>query len=163
MLRRPVRSWNAYLKLLVVGALVLALVFRLGNLSTKPYWGDEVFTSMRVSGYRSGDIKSKINGRLVPVEELYQYRDVGSGRSWRNTLGALSGRPEHAPLYFVLARLWAQVFGSSVGAMRSLPAVISLLTLPLFYWLSRLLFNSSEVAKMTLCLACVSPIFIRQA
>nr|WP_228024572.1 glycosyltransferase family 39 protein [cf. Phormidesmis sp. LEGE 11477] len=72
-------------------------------------------------------------------------------------------RPEHAPLYFVLARAWAQVFGGSVGAMRAFPAVTSLFTLPLFYWLARLLFNSATTAKITLCLACVSPILIRYA
>lgn len=164
LLRQIARSWNAYLKLLVAVTLVLALVFRLGNLSVKPYWTDEVFTSIRISGYSSGVVSGKIDRQLVPVEDLYQYRDVDkSGRSWRNTVGALVGRPEHAPLYFLLARGWAQIFGSSASAMRAMPALVSLLALPLFYWISRLLFNSSETANVTLCLACVSPILIRQA
>lgn len=161
--KRLNRLWNFYLKLLVIVALVLALYFRLGNLAVKPYWADEVFTSLRVSGYSSGTVDRKIDGELVPIDALYQYQDVDSGRSWRNVIGALAGRPEHAPLYFVLARLWAQAFGSSVGAMRAMPALISLLALPLFYWVSRLLFHSSEIANVTLCFACVSPILIRQA
>ncbi|EDX86294.1 hypothetical protein S7335_3997 [Synechococcus sp. PCC 7335] len=148
----------------MISALILSVIFRLGNLATKPYWEDEVYTSVRVSGYRLGTIQGQLDRRVVSIESLSQYQDVAkSGRSWSDSFNALLNRPEHAPLYFVLARAWAQVFGSSVGAMRALPAVIGLVTLPLFYWFSRLLFNSSITANITLCLACVSPILIRQA
>ncbi|MBE9060231.1 glycosyltransferase family 39 protein [cf. Phormidesmis sp. LEGE 11477] len=162
--RKPNRWWGSYLRLLVAGALVLAVTFRLGNLSTKPYWEDEVFTSMRVSGYTLALVREQFDRRIVSAESLFQYQDVvQSGQSWGDSLSALSSRPEHAPLYFVLARAWAQVFGSSPGAMRAFPAITSLLTLPLFYGLARLLFNAPATASITLCLACVSPILIRQA
>ncbi len=164
MLFKKIASlWDIYFRMLLIGALVLALVFRLGNLDVKPYWGDEVLTSIRVSGYKLGTTAYEIRNRIMPVEELFQYRDINSGRSWPDTSNALISQPEHTPLYFVLARLWSEIFGSSVGAMRALPALISLLTLPLFYWMSLLLFESAETATVTLCLACVSPILIRQA
>lgn len=163
LLKKMARLWNVYLRLLLIAALVLGLVFRLGNLSAKPYWGDEVSTSIRVSGHRLETVKAAIHNEIVPVESLFQYQDIRSGRSWKDTARALISHPEHAPLYFMLARLWSEVFGSSVGAMRALPALMSLLALPLFYWMSRLLFQSAEAATVTLCLACVSPILIRQA
>ena len=164
LFRKIERRWNIYLRVLVVVTLILAITFRFANLSIKPYWEDEVYTSIRISGYTLGIVQEQLDRKVVLVESLSQYQDVDkSGRSWGDSIEALLSRPEHAPLYFVLARAWAQVFGSSVGVMRALPAVISLFTLPLFYWLSWLLFNSSTTADITLCLACVSPILIRQA
>lgn len=119
---------------------------------------------MRVSGYKLEAVQKQLDRRVVSIESLSQYLDVGkSGRSWGDSINALLSRPEHAPLYFVVARAWAQVFGSSAGAMRALPAIIGVFSLPFFYWVSKLLFNSSTTASITLCLACVSPILIRQA
>lgn len=155
--------WKGGFRFIVIGVVVLGIVFRLGNLAIKPYWEDEVFTSLLVSGYEIETIETAVKGNLMPVDGLTKYQEVHLGRSWKDTSVALSKRPEHTPLYFLLARAWAECFGSSITAMRAFPAVSSLLTLPLFYWLARLLFGSSEVAAITLCLACTSPIFIRYA
>lgn len=146
-----------------IGVVVLGIIFRLGNLSQKPYWEDEVFTSAIISGYELETIEADLQNRLTPVESLAKYKDVRLGKSWTDTAIALAKRPEHTPLYFLLARAWALCFGSSIATMRAFPAITSLLTLPLFYWLARRLFNSSETATVTLCLACTSPIFIRYA
>ena len=146
-----------------VGVVVLGIIFRLGNLSLKPYWEDEAFTSAIISGYELETIEADLQNRLTSVESLAKYQDVRLGKSWTDTAIALAKRPEHTPIYFLLARAWALCFGSSVAAMRAFPAITSLLTLPLFYWLSRLLFNSSKTATVALCLACTSPIFIRYA
>ena len=154
---------GSLLQSVAIGVVVLGIVFRLGNLSLKPYWEDEVYTSTLVSGYEIEDIKADISNRLVSVESLAKYQDVRLGKSWQDTAIALAKRPEHTPLYFLLARVWALCFGSSEAAMRAFPAMTSLLTLPLFYWLAYLLFESAEVATITLCLACTSPIFIRYA
>ena len=156
-------SSDSFFRIVLVSVLIFGIVFRLGNLDTKPYWRDEVYTSMRVSGYELGSMKDGIHGQLISVNTLRQYLDVESGRSWPDALKAMTDRPEHTPLYFVLARAWAEVFGSSVGSMRAFPALISLLMLPLFYRLSRLLFYSIDVANATFCLACTSPILIRYA
>ena len=44
---------NSYFKGIVLLVLVLGIIFRLGNLDVKPYWEDEIYTSMRISGYQS--------------------------------------------------------------------------------------------------------------
>ncbi len=154
---------NSYFKGIVLLVLVLGIIFRLGNLDVKPYWEDEVYTSMRISGYQSDMLKKEVIGKAIQVETLSQYLDVNSGKSWIDTSIALVNKPEHTPLYFLLARAWAELFGSSIWSMRAFPALVSLLALPLFYWLALLLFESPTVASTTLCLACVSPIMIRYA
>ena len=156
-------DWEGLLRIAAIAIVILGIVFRLGNLSTKPYWEDEVFTSTLVAGYEIESVESELKGRLISVGDLAKYQDVRLGRDWQQTSIALAKRPEHTPLYFLLARLWAECFGSSVAAMRAFPALSSLLTLPLFYWLARLLFHSSETATVTLCLACSSPILVRYA
>lgn len=152
--------WRGGFQLVVIGVVLLGIVFRLGNLAVKPYWEDEVFTSLLVSGHQ---IETALKGHLTPVDALANYQDVRLGQSWRDTSFALAKRPEHTPLYFLLARVWAKCFGSSITAMRAFPALSSLLTLPLFYWLACLLFDSVETAAIALCLACTSPILIRYA
>ena len=154
---------KALFRTVVAIVVVLGIVFRLGNLAAKPYWEDEVYTSTLVAGYEMESIEADLEGKLTSVEALSKYQDVQLGQSWKNTSVALAKRPEHTPLYFLLARAWAECFGSSVTTMRAFPAVTSLLTLPLFYWLSVLLFESSEAAAIALCLACTSPILIRYA
>ena len=154
---------NSYFQGIVILVLVLGIVFRLGNLDLKPYWEDEVYTSMRISGYQSDMLKKDVIAKAIPVKTLSQYLDVNSGQSWIDTSIALVNKPEHTPLYFLLARAWAKLFGSSVLTMRAFPALISLLSLPLFYWLALLLFESPIVASTTVCLASVSPIMIRYA
>ncbi|MDJ0691885.1 MAG: glycosyltransferase family 39 protein [Xenococcaceae cyanobacterium MO_188.B32] len=157
------KLYGSCFKGIVLIIIVLGIIFRLGNLDVKPYWEDEVYTSMRISGYQLGMVEKAVSGKPVQVETLSKYQDVKSGQSWIDTSIALAKRPEHTPLYFLLARAWAELFGSSIFSMRAFPALISLLSLPLFFWLALLIFQSSTVASTTLCLACVSPIMIRYA
>ncbi|MGK7896301.1 MAG: glycosyltransferase family 39 protein [Xenococcus sp. (in: cyanobacteria)] len=157
------RLYNSYFKVIVILVLVLGIIFRLGNLDVKPYWEDEIYTSMRISGYQSDQLKKVVLGRPMQVQTLSQYLDVKSGKSWLDTATALVNKPEHSPLYFLLAKAWAEIFGSSTWSMRAFPALVSLITLPLFYWLSLLLFKSPNIASITVCLVSVSPIMIRYA
>ncbi|MGK7947422.1 MAG: glycosyltransferase family 39 protein [Xenococcaceae cyanobacterium] len=154
---------NSSFKLVILLLLGLGIIFRLGNLELKPYWEDEVYTSMRISGYDSDLLKKEVNNNLIQVKSLSQYLEVNSGRSWLDTSNALINKPEHTPLYFLLARAWAKLFGSSIGSIRAFSALVSLFALPLFYWLALLLFDSVNIARTTLCLACVSPILIHYA
>ncbi len=131
---------NSSFKLVILLLLGLGIIFRLGNLELKPYWEDEVYTSMRISGYDSDLLKKEVNNNLIQVKSLSQYLEVNSGRSWLDTSNALINKPEHTPLYFLLARAWAKLFGSSIGSIRAFSALVSLFALPLFYRLALLLF-----------------------
>ncbi|NER80062.1 MAG: hypothetical protein F6K42_10855, partial [Leptolyngbya sp. SIO1D8] len=134
-------------KVIVISIVVLGMIFRLGSIDVKPYWEDEVYTSMRVAGYELAVVQEALLGKPLQVQTLSQYQDVSSGQSWLDTSIALAKRTEHTPLYFLLARAWAEILGSSVWGMRLLPALVSILTLPLFYWMALLLFKSPTVAR----------------
>jgi uncharacterized membrane protein len=160
----------AGLRLLVVVLLVLGVFFRFVNLDKKVYWLDETSTSLRISGYtrdmmeadmlervRSGDRES----RFLTSDDLLKYQRVSSDRNLNHAIQALATRPEHPPLYFLLARFWVQLFGNGVGTIRSLSAVISLFAFPAMYWLAQELFGKASPAKwMAMGLVAVSPLHL---
>lgn len=145
--------------------IALGIVFRLVNLDRKPYWHDEIFTSLRVSGYRTEEVVQQIyTGKEIRVADLYPYQKLAPERSAIDTIQRLAEEvPEHPPLYFVTARLWAQAFGSSIAAMRSLSVLMSLLLLLIVYRLCLQLFASSTVGWIAVVLMSVSPNYVRYA
>ena len=60
------------------------------------------------------------------------------------TLDALKRRPEHAPLYYLAARLWAPHFNDPVVGTRSLSALFGVLLIPAMFWLAWELFANLE-------------------
>ncbi|WP_242040563.1 glycosyltransferase family 39 protein [Coleofasciculus sp. FACHB-1120] len=80
-----------------------------------------------------------------------------------DTIKVLAGRPEHTPLYYLMARFWVQWFGSDVAAIRSLSALISLLAFPCIYWLSKELFDASLVGLIAIALVAISPFHVLYA
>ncbi|MGJ3251821.1 MAG: glycosyltransferase family 39 protein [Elainellaceae cyanobacterium] len=144
--------------------LSLGLAFRLINLDNPFYWVDEVATSIRISGYTQEQVVQQIaTGDVLSIEDVQHYQQLNADRDWADTFDALRQSPEHAPLYFILARLWVQMFGSSVVAIRSLSVVCSVVALPCFYWLTVELFKAPVVGWMAVGLLSVSPFFVAYA
>ncbi|MGJ3254549.1 MAG: glycosyltransferase family 39 protein [Elainellaceae cyanobacterium] len=157
-IKRPLVRW------LVLILLGLGLLFRVANLDQRIYWVDEVATSIRVAGYTREEVTQTLaNGEVWAIAPIQHYQQLTSERGWADTLDALRQSPEHAPLYFILARLWVQLFGSSVVAIRSLSVICSLMALPCFYWLAVELFKSPLVGWMAIGLLSVSPFFVAYA
>ncbi len=154
-----VQKWLIFLAVIV---LVIGILFRFANLDRKFYWIDETYTSLRVSGYTEAEIIKQISyQKITSPSDLQKYQQINSEKTLSDTLNSLAIEdPQHPPLYYVLARYWAQWFGSSVAAMRSLAAVISLLVFPAIYWLAWELFESSAVAWMAMALFAISPYHI---
>ncbi|MEG4274578.1 MULTISPECIES: glycosyltransferase family 39 protein [unclassified Microcoleus] len=153
------RNW---LQFLIIAVLVIGILFRFANLDRKFYWIDETYTSLRVSGYTEAEIIKEISyQKITSPADLQKYQQINSEKTLRDTLNSLTTEdPQHPPLYYVLARYWAQWFGTSVAAMRSLAAVISLLVFPAVYWLAWELFESSAVAWMAIAIFAISPYHI---
>ncbi|MEP6515384.1 glycosyltransferase family 39 protein [Microcoleus vaginatus] len=164
--RDPLNSHNPsldkWLRFLIIAVLVIGILFRFANLDRKFYWIDETYTSLRVSGYTEAEIIKQISyQKITSPADLQKYQQINSENTLRDTLNSLATEdPQHPPLYYVLARYWAQGFGSSVAAMRSLAAVISLLVFPAIYWLAWELFESSAVAWMAIAIFAISPYHI---
>jgi uncharacterized membrane protein len=147
---------------LVTLVLALGLLFRVSHLERKAYWGDEVYSSLRVLGFKTTEVAKGIaTGAPIAVSAVQQYQRLAPGKSMGDTVNVLIQEDAHlTPLYFVLGRIWVAGVGSSVVAMRSLSVLFSLLTLPAGYWLSRELFNSVPIARLTVVLNLVSPLYL---
>lgn len=142
-------------------ALIVALYFRIYGLGDKVYWVDEVSTSLRVAGYTRQEVIEDIDRRdITTTDELKIYQHPNADRTWKDTIGALTQSPEHAPLYFVWLRGWQHLFGSSAIANRSLSVLFNILCFPFLYLLCSELFKIAEVGKVAIAFFAVSPFFV---
>ncbi|NER07139.1 MAG: hypothetical protein F6K17_33465 [Okeania sp. SIO3C4] len=103
------------------------------------------------------------DGQPRSPAELWQFVVAPSDRDRRTTLDALVQSPEHAPLYFLLAREWSARFGASPATLRLLSVVLSLLTLPMLAWLCWEWLYSSLAGGIAAALLAISPLFISYA
>jgi uncharacterized membrane protein len=153
------------LQFLLSVVLVMGIFFRFVNIDRKFYWFDETYTSLRVSGYLGKSVSEEIfNGPVVSSKDLLKYQSISDQKNEIDTIKGLAiEEGQLPPFYFVVARFWAKLFGTSVIAMRSLPALISLLEFPCAYWLCLELFESSIVGWVAMALVSVSPMHVLYA
>ncbi|MEG4442537.1 glycosyltransferase family 39 protein [Microcoleus sp. AT9_B5] len=146
------------MNLLAIGIL-LGIGFRFFEIDRKLYWHDEAYTSIRAAGFTRQEIDGELfQNRIFPAPELQKYQRIKPGSTEADTIRSLALEdPQHPPLYFLLARWWMQQFGSSLTASRTLPAILSLLSLPLMYALARELFASNLAALLATALLALSP------
>ena len=163
------KSWVLFL---IVIVLMLGIYFRFIHLDRKVYWIDETYTSLRISGHTTVDLgqhkRNTLDGRIVSVESftenLRPYQGIDPKTNLTDTMASLAKEdPQHPPLYYLMARFWVQWFGNSVTAIRSLSALISLLTFPGVYWLCWELFQSQLVGLLAIALIAVSPVHVLYA
>ncbi|MHC5599991.1 MAG: glycosyltransferase family 39 protein [Nostoc sp.] len=154
-----------WLRFLVIIILVIGVFFRFVNIDRKIYWNDEVYSSLRISGYLESEMSEQLrNGRLLSIQDLQKYQYPNSEKNTIDTIkGLISEESQVVPLYFVIARFWVELFGNSVAVTRSFSAFISLLTFPCLYWLCQELFESSLIGWMAIALIAVSPIHVLYA
>jgi uncharacterized membrane protein len=152
----PLDKW---LRFLIVVVLVMGIFFRFANLGNKVYWIDEGYTSLRISGYTESEFIQELgDGKIKEIKDLQKYQHINAEKSVFDTVKGLAlEEPQLAPLYFVAARFWVQLFGDSIAVTRSLSAVFSVLALPCMYWLCLELFESSLTAWLAVAILAVSP------
>ena len=149
---------------LLIAVLLLGLFFRFANLTGKVFWVDEVSTAVRVSGYTVTEVeKELLQQGIVDADTLLSYQKLSPKRSFADSVTALTKSPEHAPLYFLLTRIWVQLWGDSIATIRSLSVLISLFTFPCLYWLTQELFNFPLVSWLSVMLMAVSPFYVAYA
>jgi uncharacterized membrane protein len=162
-LTKDKRQNKAWLFLVIV-IFLLGLFFRCANLDRKIFWVDEVATAIRTAGYTSQEVTNQLADRgIIGIEDLQHYQKLNPDKDFGDSLSAFRQSPEHAPLYFLIARFWRQLFGSSVTALRSLSIALGLLAFPCLYWLCLELFKSPRVGWVAIALFSVSPFYIAYA
>jgi uncharacterized membrane protein len=163
---RTARIWpmgqSRVIVFLVTLVLCAGLLFRVSHLERKAYWGDEVYSSLRVLGFKTTEVAQAIaTGQPMLAAAVQKYQQPAPNKGLDATVKVLAQEDAHlTPLYFVLGRIWVEGFGSSVVAMRSLSVLFSLLALPACYWLSRELFDSVPIAWLSVILNVISPIYL---
>ncbi|MDZ8189593.1 MAG: glycosyltransferase family 39 protein [Nostoc sp. ChiSLP02] len=161
---RHLKYAPSWLRFLIMFLLVMGILFRFFNLDTKVYSHDETYTSLRISGFTITEVKENLfNNRVIAKESFAKFQGANSSKSLNDTIMSLAREDsQHPPLYFIIARLWMEMFGNSVTAIRSLSAFISLLVFPCLYRLCRELFNNSPlpIADVAIAITIISPIHL---
>lgn len=154
---------------LILSCLIAGLLLRCVNLGDKVYWYDEAFTLLRISGHTEAEAvqaldSQKREGQKREGQQLFApsafqpYQQFNLDQGLADTVYGLAiEEPQHTPLYYGLARLWAGWFGDSLTAVRSLSMAMSVLALPCMAWLCWELFQSSGAAGLGAAILAVSP------
>lgn len=147
--------WQA----LILGCLVAGLVLRCVNLSDKVYWYDEAFTFLRISGHTEAEaVQALGTQQILDLSAFQPYQRLNPDQGLVDTVRGLAiEEPQHTPLYYGLARLWAEWFGDSITTVRSLSVLASVLALPCMFWLCWELFQSVIAAGLGAAILAVSP------
>lgn len=150
------------LPLFLILAIVVGVAFRFVALDGKVYGHDEVYTTLRVSGYTTKEFTQEFyQNRIVSSVDLLKYQQFKPGSTPLNTLNSLATEePQLSPLYFLLARSWMLLGHHSILAFRLVPVLISLISLPLMYLLAWELFQSSQTALLATAFLALSPLDI---
>ena len=149
---------------LLVAVILLGLFFRFANLEHKVFWVDEVATAVRVSGYTIPEVTDDlVQQDIITRDVFFSYQGISPDKTFADCIRVLTKSPEHAPLYFIMTRVWMQLWGNSITVMRSLSAGLSLLIFPCLYWLCVELFNKPFIGWLAVGLITVSPFYVAYA
>ncbi len=115
---------------LLAGLTALAAALRFWHLGSQSYWYDESYTVDLV------------------------------GRGLGDMLSTIPRTESTPPLYYLLAWVWAKVFGTSEAGLRSLSALIGTATVPVVWSAARGFFTTKRIALIAAALTAVNPYFV---
>ncbi|MEA5511456.1 glycosyltransferase family 39 protein [Crocosphaera sp. UHCC 0190] len=144
----------------------LGSILRFANLTAKPPWTDEFATMVFSLG---NNFTSVPLNQVISLDTLLQPLSLNPDANIGDVVSLLLREDNHPPLYFVLVHLWVKLFPSSgeyvdVWVMRSLPALLGVLSIPAVYFLAKIAFRSRLIAQISAALMAVSSygIFLAQ-
>ena len=140
--------------------MVMLSLGRFIHLGEKPYWNDEVYTSLRISGYTKLEVLQELGSDRHTFGDLKFYQCLQPQKTLEDSLNGLISDDVHPPLYFILIRFWATLGGCQVGYLRLFSALISLFIIPLTYTIAKELFDSFPISLMATGLITLSPIYL---
>lgn len=148
--------------IVAVIAVAIGVWLRFDELGTKIYGFDETITSLRAAGHSMNEYERfAFDGRRHSAGELRRFQTVDPGTTSGSTVRSLASEdPQHPPVFYVLQRWSAPVFGESIAARRILPAMFSVLTIAAAFWLGAALFGSSARGWCPAALVAVSPFHV---
>ncbi|NET81370.1 MAG: hypothetical protein F6J94_05200 [Moorea sp. SIO1F2] len=157
------KSQTALLLLLwiTIGALL-----RFAGLRVLPPWTDECATTVFSLG---NSFYSLPLNQFMGVETLLSPLQPSAEAGISNVIHYLLTESTHPPVYFALTHLWLKLFRLedgmvSIWAVRSLSALLGVISIPAIFCLGRLAFRSLLVGHIAAAMMAVSPfgIFLAQ-
>ncbi len=137
---------------------------RLIKLDEKEFWHDESFTALVLSARTTIELKNEISAKPCHISDLTKYRTVNEFSTLSSIVNVIGeDEPGHAPLFYLMELLFCSALGTTTLTMRLACALISLATLPLFYWLAWETYKSRFTAMIATAFASLSPILIYYA
>jgi hypothetical protein len=149
--RAPFKLSTTPLMLLIV--LVLAAAVRVPQLDWRGYFLDELWTTELAAGRGSVHLNLPFN-RLMPAPPPDVYELNGAPPWWHVWTHM---ECTHPPLYFVVLRLWMQIFGQGETITRALSVVASLVATMLLFDVVRLLQGPGVAAWAAVLMALAEP------
>jgi uncharacterized membrane protein len=150
------RSWMIWS--ITVVAVIAGIGLRFMNIDRRWCNVDEVHTGIDVAGYAPQEVIYALRAHPVCAGDFKQFTQLNSKKTWIDCMQALKNdQPFNPPLYFLLARCWAEHLGTTLKTMRELSAYISLLEIPSAYLFCAELFASPLAAAITVALMMISP------
>jgi hypothetical protein len=137
----------------LIGVLLVAAALRIHHLRRESMWIDEIASLQLSSGRGAAEIEPPADVIHQPGVDLTGLEDA---RPWTQVFGAVS-RDTHPPLYFLLLRIWREVFGPGDSAARSLSVVCSIGCILALYDAARLLHGRSVALWTAAIMAVATP------
>jgi uncharacterized membrane protein len=139
--------------------IVVGIFLRLINLSGKPPWIDEFATIVFSLG---NSFNSVPLDRLIDFSELVSPLVPNPINTLDDTIRVMFAEDQHPPTYFLLNHLWLKLFPTQEGlvdlfAARLLSVIFGILSIPIIYICSYLIFRSNSIAQFTAGIMAVSP------
>ncbi len=154
----PASAGSRWLVFLMAALVVTLCGVRFVGLDHLLVWHDEVFTLIRVFGYPHLEVQHAIfSAQPHDPAFLLQFQGPDPGHGWADTLAAFEEHPEHAPLYYVLARLATGLPVEPLTAVRGVSAVFGAALIPAVFWLMRELFGKGPIPWVAAALVASSP------
>jgi uncharacterized membrane protein len=144
----------------IIFAIVIGILFRIANLDHIVYWGDEVYSAIRIFGYTTQEIYQAIGpDHLVSAETLQSFQRFTPSHGIGTVLQGLAVEDAHiTPLYFLVMHFWTSLLGSSTISLRSFSVLCGIALMPATYWLTIELFQRRRIAWCATALIAISPV-----
>ncbi len=140
--------------LLIACAIVLGIFFRVTNVDQKVFWKDEVITQ-----FATAPRVPKLEiGQLLTQEQFLRVAALDRSASVLDVAKILyDTAAEQTPLYYMVARVWCQIWGEGPYVLRMLSVVLGLAFIGTAYFFGQEVFQSRLAGGLSAALVALSP------